>query len=503
MIKNQGFRRLGGLPYLQVPCGCCFECQEMKSDDYFVRAWSLWKSLDPMQWSVFFVTLTFRPEDVPSHMLYRYPEDLTFNLEDLSDDEYNRLVEVAEPVGETLCFDHSILQCFMKSYRQYYRRMYSRWHYEEREFYIPPRVRRDGIRVKGYYKRTRKKVVDYVERERLPHLLVTCEYGETTHRPHYHAIVFVPRLLQWQTFKAEIERFWHYGFTYDVRLVDMDGLTHERTLENAFKYVLKYVSKGSAWTPDFVKDKRLFFFDLPTCAYMPRVFTTNNFGAALLPKITAETLEHSKVSFSIGGKPKSFHLPRYYVRRLTTYTLRCVWPRVEKRDVFGHTFCTFKPKPIYETRTMYREGANALQRRRLAHQFGLQFSRFVQHNRNDVPREVCRQDYIDYMLRHWNHNFDEFPKPAPKYKSLLYFEYDKWLKRWIVQEKFVPLHPIHKPKLKSYGSIPCYSGVLNRLVGLVSDYDNYRRRRRMDDKVLQKNGELQFYRLHGVNRRVQ
>lgn len=67
--------------------------------------------------------------------------------------------------------------------------------------------------------------------------LITCEYGETFHRPHYHALFFLDRPINSYHFFSLVEKSWQYGFVKygnNVGLVDSSS---------GIKYVTKYVSK--------------------------------------------------------------------------------------------------------------------------------------------------------------------------------------------------------------------------------------------------------------------
>lgn len=160
-------------------------------------------------------------------------------------------------------------------------------------------------------------------------MLFTSEFGEKTGRPHYHGIIFVPRLIDWKSFKTEVEKYWHYGFTKNVRIVNKDGMSYERDIKNSFKYVTKYACKGSSKLPEWVTDTDAKY--LPYTPYMarPRVFTTNDFGLPLLTQLNPNHYVQNKMVLSIDGKPQTYNVPSYFKRRHFTYDVvkdkyRCV-----------------------------------------------------------------------------------------------------------------------------------------------------------------------------------
>lgn len=343
-IKNKGYYRLGGMPYVECPCGHCEECADTRAIDYFVRTWALYRSL-PENWSVWFCTFTFNEENVPrSRVMARQHSELTGYY--------------ITQIGETRCFDHRILHRFTKSYRQYYRR----------DLGLEP-----------------------------PHMLITCEFGDKFGRPHYHAIVFLPRQMTWQTFKAEIERFWHYGFTKNVSLARVDGLEHERSVENSIKYVVKYVTKGNGYSMPyyFNHGDRVFLGDVPPEYYTPRVFTTNHFGAALEKVLTKQNYEDNKITFQVHGKWKEFNLPSYFRRRYYTSTKVI---KVEKyyKNTYWHRDKLCKR---ITSETEYSNDYEVLRRKLLDKRCRIEHGQCVGDN-----LRISQSDWIKYRMLDYNAN---------------------------------------------------------------------------------------------------
>lgn len=149
-IYNKAYLRLGGPMYLNVPCGQCEECIQVKSIDYFLRTWAIYRQLPPT-WSMWFSTLTFNPANLPTSDLV-----VKGTLQDIPQNALHGKVLHGQIYWHTdenfMCFDHSIIKRFLKSFRQHF----------VRDLHLPA-----------------------------PKCLVTSEFGDTFGRPHYHGIFFV------------------------------------------------------------------------------------------------------------------------------------------------------------------------------------------------------------------------------------------------------------------------------------------------------------------------
>ena len=296
-IRNQGWPyRLAALPYLEVPCGKCLECQNVQKLDYLIRCIATYKALPADKWSVFFCTFTFRPSDVPVQEIWQKtePEPYYSGRENLELNCWSSL-------GQVRCFDHRLLHRFCKNFRQYYRRKFSRWHKE-----LNPETKR-------YHK-----VYDYVpDALNLPHCLFTSEFGEDDehlHLPHYHGIVFVPECLQWWQFRDIVQKFWHYGFTKNIKIALKDGQFYERDDYKAFEYVCKYVNKNSGYLPELLRGKNL-YCEIGMHNVMPRVFTTNGFGSFLRQQLTHDDMMRGKFRYDVSGQWREFYIPKYFLRQ--------------------------------------------------------------------------------------------------------------------------------------------------------------------------------------------
>lgn len=509
-IKNQGFKRLGGMPYIDVPCGQCFECASVKSDDLFVRAWSLWRSLDKTKWSAHFVTLTFSEENIPRHIMYRCPSTFKGDINKMSDFERFREIhsdglKEFEP-KEVRTFDHTLLRRFLKSYRQYYRRKFSKWHMEVDRKWIEPLYDSFGtLKRRGYFRKVYHRVYDYIEKERLPHFLVTCEYGEKFHRPHYHAIVFLPRICSFKDAQKEILKFWHYGFVYDVHLVEKDGLTLERNIEQSFKYVVKYAAKGSSWLPPYVKSKRFYFTDIERCDILPRVFTTNGFGAQLEGVLKEDNYELGSITFSVDGKPKSFNLPRYILRRHYTEVERVKDGTIESVSLYRLINGISKTSPYYRSKVLYRNDYESFRRAHLVKSLRRQYSDFMTSCPRYKSLGVSMSDYVDFVLSRYNRHFDLYPKCDIPFKRVLSIIKEEGDFVSSFEENFVSLWPKVQPLIfENYDSVSFCRKSWNAslLFNLIRVYGRIRRIKRCRDKEAAKVTEARFFRDHLIKKRV-
>lgn len=265
-IKNPAKHKSGGLEYIQVPCRNCEECSNVAQMDYLVRCIVLFNSL-PQNYSFFFCTLTFNNENLPRTNVYCRNSDGVWEI-----------VESNVPT-----FNHVLYKRFRKNFQEFCMDTF-------------------GMPV---------------------YLLTTCEYGEKKKRPHYHCICAYPSNISWRLFKSVIERYWHYGFTKNIRIARYDNLNHDRSILNSIKYVCKYVTKFEMpWLPSYIKDESL-CTDYPPFDIKPKVFITNGFGSCLESKLNHHNYVTNKVLLACkfeDSNPKTYHLPAYYRRRYFTRT---------------------------------------------------------------------------------------------------------------------------------------------------------------------------------------
>lgn len=159
-IKNpRQFYRLGlDRLTLSVPCGECLECRKQKTNDWFVRLAYEYKDCISHGGSVYFVTLTYNNQSVPVL-------DTTSDEFLVLNDVHGEFVDGVSPVVPKFThkgFNKKQVRNFFKSMRQW--------------FTCPTLP-----------KRYRLNIPDGVK-----YFLVS-EYGGTTHRPHYHFLLFLPK----------------------------------------------------------------------------------------------------------------------------------------------------------------------------------------------------------------------------------------------------------------------------------------------------------------------
>lgn len=194
MIKirnNSRHYQRGYLPlYNEVPCGCCPECIGTLQRDFFLRIY--YECLYTEKYGQTFVmTFTYNDDCVPSfNWTSQDIENCNtwLNGAICSDDyEYNKAIKDFEDcyggifgflptVGESLCFNRKDLSKFMKSLRQllHQNNIYT---YEQQK-----------VRPIKYY--------------------FASEYGGTFHRPHYHALLFVPFEITQEKWLALCNQAW-------------------------------------------------------------------------------------------------------------------------------------------------------------------------------------------------------------------------------------------------------------------------------------------------------
>lgn len=260
-LRNLVKYKFGGMEFINCSCRHCSECADVASNDYVVRSIALFNSLP--DYSFFFCTLTFNEQSVPRTNIYKH-------------------IDGKWQVVQTnvRCFNHELYRRFRKNFSEYF--------------------------VDNFGKKV--------------HMLTTCEFGEhSTKRPHYHCIIAVPvSNLNWKLFKSIIERYWHYGFTKDVTIAQIDGIKHRRSPLNCIKYVTKYVSKFNTKLPYYLKYPDTYCTDFPPYDIKVRVFVTKGFGDSLSSILTHANYVNNSVVLNFDKKYKEYSIPYYYQRKYFT-----------------------------------------------------------------------------------------------------------------------------------------------------------------------------------------
>ena len=116
-----------GMPkYIIVSCNECSECRARKQQEWFIRACEEFKNC--RHGSNFFVTLTFRNEDLP---FYEDKRDFEYSSKTyvIDDNENNHIISQAIKIKKPVlyrfpCFDGDMITDFQKKFRVYLSRKY-------------------------------------------------------------------------------------------------------------------------------------------------------------------------------------------------------------------------------------------------------------------------------------------------------------------------------------------------------------------------------------------
>lgn len=281
--------------YIVVQCNECSECRALKQQEWFVRSTEQFREY--RSGSNFFVTLTFRDEDLPF-----FEDKREFVYESVLDhviktDYSEQNVYIRRKVKRHLdyrfpCFDGEMLTSFMKKFRTYVSRRF-------------PNYDTKGIR-----------------------FLICPEYGEHTRRPHYHCQIDCPFFLPIKDFKDICSRAWIHGWI--GRSKNFGWLIQS---EGACQYTAKYTNKDMYFYNQGM-DKYLDKESLDEFEYqyryekvkrfLPRLRVSKGFGSSLARKIQNMPdpisyccLLRPVQRLSRAEKVVHYALPRYILSKLT------------------------------------------------------------------------------------------------------------------------------------------------------------------------------------------
>lgn len=252
-IYNPSRRWNGDAPLrIAVPCGRCADCQRVKKNEWFFRAYQEYRYYrDKLNGHVYFVTLTYDNAHLPQMPL---------------------------PDGSsTSAFNRNHIRNFIKYLRIY--------------------LKRRGIISKDIK------------------FLVCSEYGENTKRPHYHALLFFPFYLDNLSFQHLMQSVWQHGFIvcsklgweitspagirYASKYICKDIAFENRTMLRKYLYNHKF----DEWK-ESVK------------IYLPKHWQSVGFGESFCDEIAKQKdipayLARNSVQLCL-GESNSFPIPRYY-----------------------------------------------------------------------------------------------------------------------------------------------------------------------------------------------
>lgn len=266
--------------FLTVPCGHCPDCLRNAHNEWYFRAYMEYLNCKASNGAVYFLTLTYNDDNLPS---------MTF------------------PDGsKQLCFYKRHIHNFIK------------------------------------YLRIQLKNLGYPYKE--IKYLICSEYGKNgTERPHYHPLLFFPKRVPWKVLfdkdNGVIPKAWHYGFVvcsrmgFEVR--SCAGIRY------ATKYVCKnlgFYKEGPIWDflhgvgvdKDTYKMRKSLIND-----FLPRVWSSVHFGECFIDKVVNKQkdiplfLSNNKYNLN-NGTNSNYRIPRYYHLKLEKEINKCVSACVDK-----------------------------------------------------------------------------------------------------------------------------------------------------------------------------
>lgn len=241
--------------FYQVPCGKCKECLSNKQSEWNVRAYYEYKACIDKGGFVLFVTLTYNEDNLPYVDLYDYQNNYLDTLP---------------------CFNKVDIQHFLHRLR----------------------------------KRLSRKVNHTVNLK----YLITSEYGGTTHRPHYHGLIFIYDNLYPDYVKKEINDCWPHGFT---SFGQNGGKVYNH---NAIRYVTKYITKDFTFLQIEKLQKEIALLPESVKAFKrnccPFHLQSKGFGLAMLDYVSKEELVNGKTTITTDIGPLVVSVPLYIDRKL-------------------------------------------------------------------------------------------------------------------------------------------------------------------------------------------
>ena len=249
---------------IAVPCGHCSACRKLKRDEWFFRSLVEYNYYNRIKGAIYFITLTYRDDDIPRMKL---------------------------PDGtEITAFSRTHIRAFCK--------------------YIRIWLKRHGYPYEG---------IKY---------LICSEYGgNSTKRPHYHGILYLPFTLNFWTDKIpKQERKGHSPFEYFIShcwshgFVVCSKLGWRIQSVKGIRYASKYITKDISYIKRFDLAKYLYNPDFEDWREMnkdffPKHWQSVGYGEDFINIIMNEKdpalfLVSNKASLC--GLDRSTTIPRYY-----------------------------------------------------------------------------------------------------------------------------------------------------------------------------------------------
>lgn len=273
LVKNNVFNR----SRLEVPCGHCENCKDVKRMSWYVRLYYEWQFCEDKGGFSLYETLTYNNAHLP--FIFDY-----FDGEKI--------------VKQYSCFSVRDVQLYLKKVRKRLKKIFGR-------------------------------VIDF-------RYFLSMEYGGTTHRPHYHILFFVAdRSVSPFIFKKVVEDTWACDYKYlsnGCRDYDIGfGFVKAGKINNGFvsntgalSYAAKYVAKD-VYEDKFVmslsRDLEKHGFSREQYkAIFPRVLCSKNLGIYALEFDKNNDLDNfMSGDIMLPDKDlliRKFKLPLYYERKL-------------------------------------------------------------------------------------------------------------------------------------------------------------------------------------------
>lgn len=297
-----------GMPkYVVVNCNVCSECRAKKQQEWFLRSRAEYRK--NRNGSNFFVTLTFRDDDLPfyedirdfeyvsrsefvdtpdyKHIVYKPIKMRTIEQSEDGSIRYKNVVNFRFP-----CFDGKMLTSFMKKFRVYCHRKFPNYDVSGIKFLICP------------------------------------EYGKLTQRQHFHLYIAVPFFLPVKEFRDICSRAWTHGW---IGASKNKGFLIKSL--GALQYTSKYVNKDMYYfnnamqkylDKDSLDEAEYRYRYEKVKPFLPRVRVSKGFGSSLAKEILSRKdaidfcCEQAPIEvLGKNGKHFRYAIPRYIMSKLT------------------------------------------------------------------------------------------------------------------------------------------------------------------------------------------
>lgn len=297
-------KNAAGTKYAYVPCGECEDCRRKMQNDWKFRLNAEFLTLKKLGWHIAFMTLTYREDALP-----HIPKVL------FKDESQYRSIP---------CFSKADVTKWISSVRHY---------------------------CKYHYKFVRENALRY---------FVASEYGEHTHRPHYHAILAWPPSVSYETMHAICTEYWNHGFMFPRRPdgdVNMLPFQIVGDMSKAMNYVSKYVCKDLTFKEqingiDFDTSKKL-YKDIQSFHLQSK-----GVGFSYVKNLTdSEKMNVFMNGTSFQGDGESYRLPVFIKNKIIfdyDYSVTSSGKRVVKR--VANAFFDAHKAEIFKAKGKFYEG---------------------------------------------------------------------------------------------------------------------------------------------------